>query len=84
MSSPAAVSVDNDFSSCETGVTLWSTNDESAGRLKMVNRVFVDQMRWNHRVDDLKIENLRKQIFIEFYKNKTFFISSFYFILPLI
>ena len=53
MSSPSSVSVDNDFSACEAGVSLWTSNDESAGRLKMVNRVFVDQMRWNDRVDDL-------------------------------
>jgi hypothetical protein len=35
MSTPPAIRINDDFSASETGITLWSANNEEAGRLNL-------------------------------------------------
>jgi hypothetical protein len=50
---PTAVGVDNDLSAGQTGVTLRTTNDESAGRLDVVDGALVEEVLGDDDLDDL-------------------------------
>lgn len=53
MSSPSTVSVDNDLSTGQTSITLRTTNDESAGRLDVVDGSVVQEVLGDDSLDDL-------------------------------
>jgi len=50
---PAAVGVDNDLTAGEAGVTLWSTDDESAGWVDVVDGFVGEVFGWDDNLDDL-------------------------------
>ena len=53
MRTPATVRIDDDLSASQTGITLRSTDDESARRLNMVDGLVVEQVGGDDRLDDL-------------------------------
>src|ERR1051325_5628198 len=59
----AAVSVDDDLSSRDARVTLWSTSHETSGRIDVILRVFVEQLARDGVLDDLLLD-LRAQLFV--------------------
>ena len=52
MGTPTTVGIDDDFTTCDTSVTLRSTNDESTGRLNVINGTFVKEILWNDFTDN--------------------------------
>lgn len=54
---PATVGVDDDLTASETGITLRTTNDEAAGRLKVVDGAVIQQVVGDDLADDLLLEN---------------------------
>lgn len=53
VSTPTTVGVDNDLSASETGVTLRTTNNKSAGRLDVVDNTIVKEVLGDNLLDDL-------------------------------
>lgn len=58
VSTPATVGVNDDLTASETGVTLWATNDEHAGRLNVIDRLVIQQVVGDDGLDDLLGEDL--------------------------
>ncbi|KAL7686044.1 hypothetical protein Plhal304r1_c028g0092541 [Plasmopara halstedii] len=48
---PSTVSVNNDFSTCQTRITMWSTNHETARRVQMIYRLVVEILLRYHSLD---------------------------------
>ena len=59
--SPTTVSVNNDLSASETGVTLRATDNESAGRLDVVDGSVVEEVLGDDGLDDL-LEDLGSEV----------------------
>lgn len=59
---PTTVGVDNDLSTSETGVTLRTTNDKSAGRLDVVDDSVIKKVLGDNLLDDL-LEDLLSELF---------------------
>jgi hypothetical protein len=55
---PTTVGVDNDLSASQTGVTLRTTDNESAGRLDVVDGPLVEEVGRDDLVDDLLLDLL--------------------------
>lgn len=55
---PTSVGVDNDLSAGQTSVTLGTTDNESAGRLDVVDGSVVQEVRGDDLVDDLLLDLL--------------------------
>lgn len=53
VSTPTTVGVDNDLSASETGITLRTANDKSAGRLDVVDNSVVKKVLGDNLLDDL-------------------------------
>lgn len=53
MSTPSTVGVDDDFTSSDTCVSLWSANDESAGGLDVVDGAFIKESFGDDGFDDM-------------------------------
>ena len=53
MSTPTTVGVDDDFTTSDTCVSLRSTNDESAGRLDVVDGALVEETLGDDWFDDV-------------------------------
>ena len=53
MSTPTAVGIDDDLTAGETGVALWTSDDEEAARLQVVDGVVVQVLGWHDKLDDL-------------------------------
>lgn len=62
MGTPTTVGVDNDLSTSETGVTLRTTNDKSAGRLDVVDDSVIKKVLGDNLLDDL-LEDLLSELF---------------------
>lgn len=58
---PSSVGVDNDLSASETGITLGTSDDESARGLDVVDGLVVEQLGGDDLLDDL-LENLGSQV----------------------
>lgn len=61
MGTPTTVSVDNDLTTGQTGITLGTTDDESAGRLNVVDGSVVKEVLGDDSLDDL-LEDLRSEV----------------------
>lgn len=61
MSTPSSVGVDNDLSASDTGITLGTTNDESARGLDVVDGLVVKELGGDDLLDDL-LENLGSEV----------------------
>ena len=53
MSTPTTVCIDNDFTTCNASITLWSTNDEATRWLDMVDGAFIEETLWNNFSNNL-------------------------------
>ena len=53
MPSHATISVDNDLSSCQPAVSLWTADYEITGWIDMKQRVAVQPLCWQGRLNDL-------------------------------
>ena len=51
MRAGTTVGIDNDFTAGQTAVTLWATDNETAGRIDQIFRLFQPFGR-HHRLDD--------------------------------
>jgi hypothetical protein len=52
MAPHAAVGIDDDFAPGQTAIALRPADHEAAGGIDMIDRVFVEILGWNHRLDD--------------------------------
>mmetsp|Transcript_16354 Transcript_16354/g.30347 ORF Transcript_16354/g.30347 Transcript_16354/m.30347 type:complete len:266 (+) Transcript_16354:642-1439(+) len=53
MGSPSTVGIDNDFTACQTGVTVRSTNDEATRGVQVVDGVVIQILFGDDRLDDV-------------------------------
>lgn len=51
--SPSSVGVDDDLTTSGSSVTLWTTNDEAARRVQVVDGLIVQILAWDGWLDDL-------------------------------
>ena len=49
----SAVGVNNDLTSCQSGITVRSTDDETSGRVDKEFRVLVDELLRQNRLEDI-------------------------------
>ena len=56
MSSPPTIGVNNDLTTGQTCITLWSTGDKSPRRLQMVDGVFIQVMCWDNSLQERNID----------------------------
>ena len=56
MSTPSAICIDNNLAASQTGVRLWTANDETTRWLNVVNGITVEVLFGNDMIDDLKID----------------------------
>ena len=62
MGAPATVGIDDDFSSSDTGVTLGTPDDETTRGLNVVDGLFIKEVGWDNRFDDL-FQNFCAEVF---------------------
>merc|ERR1711879_220763 len=58
MAAPAAVRVNDNFSSSQTSIALWAANNESAAGLQVVDSVFSQVFSWYDIIDNILLETL--------------------------
>ena len=53
MSTPSSVCINDDFTSSQTGISVWSTNNKATRGVQVVNGLVVKVLFWDNRLDDV-------------------------------
>ena len=66
MRSITAISVDNDLAARQPGIALRTAGDKAAGRIDVVFRILIDEIR-RHGVSDNVLQNLGTKLFVRYF-----------------
>src|SRR5215510_7742016 len=59
------ISVNNDLSTSDTGIALWSTSNETTSRVDVILRVFIEQLAGDRVLDNFLLD-LSPQLFVRY------------------